>query len=158
MSDSTETIKSLIFHVEECAHRIAHYNIEKQRSEEKLKEMLCHTKHGAHTHEFLDYKITITTGSNLTLDKNAFYEYLTGLKKIDSRYDVVKPVSSYEINKKAIKNLEMFGSNDDIELMNKFIKRTDKKLHIRIVKDEPIVDSDVYDFSVDSVLSDDIIQ
>jgi hypothetical protein len=158
MSDSTETIKSLIFHIEECAHQIARYNTEKQRSEEMLKDMLCHTKHGAHTHEFLDYKITITIGSNLTLDKNAFYEYLTGAEKIDARYEVVKPVSSYELNKKAITNLELFGSQEDIALKNKFIRATEKKLHVKIVKADKPISSDVYDFSVDGVLTDDISQ
>ncbi len=158
MSDSTHIIKDLIVNIQRCSSEIDRLNLDKQSFEERLKDMLCHTKHGAHTHEFLDYKITITTGSNLTLDKNAFYEYLTGAHKIDDRYEVVKPVSSYEINKKAITNLDMFGSQEDIVLKNKFIKYSEKKLHVKIVRKEPKATNDVYDFSIDGVLTEDIAQ
>lgn len=156
--DSTHIIKDLIVNIQRCSSEIERLNLDKQSCEERLKDLLCHTKHGAHTHEFLDYKITITTGSNLTLDKNAFYEYLTGEHKIDARYEVVKPISSYELNKKAITNLDMFGSQEDIALKNKFVRQTEKKLHVRIVKNEPKVTNDVYDFSIDGVLTEDIAQ
>lgn len=157
-TDTTHVIKDLIKHILQCSHDIEQLNLAKQSSEAKLKDMLCHNKHGAHTHEFLDYKITITTGSNITLDKNAFYNYLTGDTKIDERYQVVKPVSSYEINKKAITNLDMFGTQADIALKNKFIKYSEKKLHVKIVKETPKVSNDVYDFSIDSMLTEDIAQ
>lgn len=154
--DPSHLIKDLIVHIQQCSHDIERISLDKQASEQRLKEMLGHTKHGSHTHEFLDYKITVTTGSNFTLDKNAFADYLMGDRKIDSRYDVVKPVSSYEINKKALTNLDMFGSQADIELKNKFIRQSDKKLHIRIVKNEPIVNDVNYSFDVSSMLTDDV--
>jgi len=157
LSDPSHIIKDLIVHIQACNAEIERLNIDKQRSEQKLKEMLGHTKHGSHTHEFLDYKITITTGSNLTLDKNKFYDYLTGDDKIDARYEVVKPVTTYELNKKAITNLEMFGSQHDIALKNKFVKQTEKKLHVRIQKIEPDIVGD-YVVGVPILDTDDIDQ
>lgn len=158
MSDSSHIIKDLIIHIQQCNYSLDTLSKSKYEAELKLKDMLQHTKHGAHTHEFQDYKITITTGSNLTLDKNAFYDYLTGEHKIDARYEVVKPVSHYEVNKKAISNLDMFGSQEDIALKNKFIKQTEKKVHVKIIKVEPDIVDDVYNFRIDGVLTDDIDQ
>ena len=135
-SNSTKLVKDLIDHIQQCNDDISSLSLAKQHSEHKLKDMLCHTKHGSHTHEFLDYKITITTGSNFTLDKNAFYEYLTGHEKIDSKFDIVKQITKYDINPKAIKNLDMFGTNRDIALKDTFIKQNEKKLHVKIIKNE----------------------
>ena len=157
-TDSNHVIKDLIFHIQQCNHLIEHTSIDKQRSEERLAEMLCHTKHGAHTHEFQDYKITITTGSNYTLDKNKFADYLCGENKIDSRYNIVKPVTKYELNNKGIKDCDMYGSEQDRQLKDSFIKATPKKLHVKIQHCIPEIVNDVYNFRIDGLLNDDVTQ
>ncbi len=153
--DPAMMVKDLINHIEECNNSISNLNLAKQKSEQALRDMLCHTKHGAHTHEFMDYKITITTGSNYSLDKNAYAEYLMSHEHIDSRFNIVKPVTKYELNLKALKDCDMYGTEQDRKLKDSFIKATEKKLHVKIIRNPS---NDVYDFNIDSVLTDDINQ
>lgn len=156
--DSSDIIQDLIYHIEQCNQDIDQLSLAKQSSENKLKEMLCHTKHGQHTHQFKDYKITITTGSNYSIDKNKYADYLMSSNKIDERFNIVKIITKYDVNEKAIKDIDVYGTEHDRKLKNSFIKETPRKLHVKIIKMEPKPVDPVYDFSIDSVLTDDINQ
>lgn len=130
--DPSDVISDLISHIRLCNHEIEQFNIDKQKSEQQLKILLEHQKEGAGTYQHKNYKITVTTGRNFSLDKDKYADYLMGLDRIDSRYTIAKQITKFELNIKAIKTLELYGTQKDRELMNSFISSSEKKLHVSI--------------------------
>ena len=130
--DQTDQIKELITHIKQCAFKIDELQGDKEGSEAKLRELLQHDKDGASTYDVAGHKVVVTTGLNYKFDKKKYLELLNAPEKIDPRFQLVKEVTELQINKKAIKDCDQFGSPQDRYLKSLFITTTDKKLHISI--------------------------
>lgn len=104
----------------------------KENLEFSLQVILEHNVAGSCIYDIDNYKVTLTTGYNYRLDKEKYLDYLESSKKIDARFTPVKQIMGYEINKKAIRDLAQYGTNEDKLLLANFITATDKKLHVKI--------------------------
>ena len=133
VDNNDNKINILIQHIRHCDAEIERASKEKQSSEERLKELLPHDKEGASTHSCGTYKITVTTGLNHRFDKKKYNEYLQTMGDlINPKFQIVKEVTELQLNKKAIRDLDEYGSAQDRYLKSLFITTSDKKLHISI--------------------------
>jgi hypothetical protein len=130
--DNDNIVNDLIAHIKMCAHEIKQYSNAKEQSEHKLKEIFKHEKNGSSTYKTNNHKITITTGLNYKLNIKKYLSLLDAPEKIDPKFELVKQVTTYELNKTAIKDLDYFGSNQDKYLKSLFIEESPKKLHIKL--------------------------
>lgn len=113
---------------------LVNYQIaELARIKEELEARLCalceHGDEGQKTYTHGKYKITISTGYIFSLDKG---EYEVMKNHLPDCFDPVKTKMVYEVDKKILKDLEKYGSENDKELIDKFISKKPKKLHVRI--------------------------
>lgn len=132
VANNDHLIRELIAHIRCCEANIESASIAKQSSESRLKDLLGHDKEGASTYNFEPFKVVITTGLNYKFDKKKYVEFMKSSEKIDPRFSLVKEVTQLELNKKAIRDLDEFGSQQDKYLKSLFITTSDKKLHISI--------------------------
>lgn len=132
VTNNDHLIRDLIAHIRHCDADIERCSNEKQECEAKLKQLFAHDKEGATTYDFDHYKVTITTGLNHRFDKKKYAEYLKAPEKIDIKFPLVKEVVELQLNKKAIRDLDEYGSQQDKYLKSLFVTTTDKKLHISI--------------------------
>lgn len=140
MIGNEHTLKMAIAHIKSCESKIKTLAAEKEASEQLLRDLLQHDKEGAKTYTVDNYKIVVTTGFNHTLNKVKYLEMLTAPEQIDSRFQLVEEVIDLKLNKKALQDLDLHGSQQDKYLKSLFITTTDKKLHIAI-KEIQIEDS-----------------
>jgi hypothetical protein len=129
-------VADMISHVNFCNDMIEYLSEAKQHSEAELAKLLEHTKCGAHTHTFRDWKITITTGLNYKLNIDKFIETLSAPEKIDDRFPIVKQVTKFELNNKAIRDCELYGTQQDNLIKDLYLTSSPKKLHVKIFKDD----------------------
>ena len=154
VTDNTHRIKDLIIHIQQCNHDINQLQIDKQKSEEQLRGIFSHNKEGAATYAADRFKVTITTGLNYKFDKKKYLELMKAPEKIDPKFQLVKEVVELQLNKKAIRECDEYGTPQDRYLKSLFITTSEKKLHVSIkdVKDESIAD-DVGTVDADGVFS-----
>ena len=127
--DNSHLIKQSIVLIQRYNYELKNLQQDKADEEARLRDLLDHTKDGAHAHHFDKYKITITAGYNYTLDTEKYRDYVM---LIDPKFDPVRVVTKYELNKKTIKDCELYGGNDNLLVMSKFCTKTPKKLHVKI--------------------------
>ncbi len=128
----TKTIKDLINHIKYCSAFIKNFAESKLLAEEKLIELLGHDVKCSKTYHIDDSSITVKTGSNYILDKAAYALSLNSDKQINPYFPVVKVVTTYEINKKAVRECKANGSETDKALLDTFITESDKKPYVTI--------------------------
>ena len=140
--DKSRQVQDLINHIKLLDYDIKKYQKEKSESEAKLRDHFNHNYDGSITYEHGNHKITITTGINYKFNKKEYLNYLNH-PAIDDKYKIVKEVISYELNKKAIRDCDAYGSDQDRYLKSIFITTSDKKLHITIkeIKDEKTINN-----------------
>ncbi len=131
--DIDARLVDVIQHIKLLKCRINQLNKDKQKCEEFIRRWFDHPEEGSIKYDFMDKKLTITTGYNYTFNKLSHGDYLLSDRRINPRFDPVKQVIKFELNKKTIRNCEEFGSPEDKLLMSSFVKATPKKLHITIV-------------------------
>jgi len=132
--DNGATVRDLIKHINLCNDTIDMMSNLKAIAENNLATLLEHTKIGAHTHTFDDWKITITTGLNYKLNIDRYIGSLSAVDKIDGRFPIVKQVTKFELNNKAIRECEMFGTQQDNAIKDAYLSATPKKMHVKIAK------------------------
>lgn len=133
VDNNEHVIRMLISHIRHCEAEIDRASTGKALSENRLKERLLHDKDGSQTYDFDNYKITVTTGLNHRFDKKKYNEYLQTIGDlINPKFQIVKEVTELQLNKKAIRDLDEYGSAQDKYLKSLFITTSDKKLHISI--------------------------
>lgn len=126
-------ILDLIKHWKLLKFKIQQLENDKQETEKQLRELLDHPEvDGSKSYKHSNHTVRITTGLNHTLDKTQF-ERLKDIVK--PKFNPVKEIMKYEINKKALRDCLEFGTQDDKFLQSQFIISTPKKLHIAIVED-----------------------
>lgn len=152
--DVKDGVDDLISHIKMCDHVIKVTQAEKQKSEAKLREIFDHKIDGAATYDHGNYKVTITAGLNYKFNKKKYLELLNAPEKIDPKFQIVKQVTEYQLNKKAIRELDYFGSPQDKYLKSLFVTTSEKKLHVAIkeVKNESIA-SDIGSVDDDGVFT-----
>ena len=127
---NNERVSDLIKHWKLLKYKIAELDDDKQATERQLRELLNHPElDGSKTYKHDDHSIRITTGLNHTLDKKT-YEQIKGT--LNPKFDPVKEVVKYEINKKVLRDCLEFGTQTDKYMQSQFIISTPKKLHIAI--------------------------
>jgi len=132
--DNGATVRDLIKHINLCNDTIDMMSNSKAIAENDLAVLLEHTKIGAHNHTFDDWKITITTGLNYRLNIERYIDSLSAVDNIDDRFPIVKQVTKFELNNKAIRDCEMYGTQQDNAIKDAYLSATPKKLHIKISK------------------------
>lgn len=133
--NNDDLIQELINNIAFADSEIEEWKKTKQLMNERLSEFLGHNKDGSHTHHFRNYNITVTTGWNYKLDAAKYVDYAM---LINPKFDPVRVITKYELNKKRIKDCETYGSNDDLRLLSEFCIKSPKKLHIKISAKQPI--------------------
>lgn len=135
-------ISDLIKHWKLLKFKMSELDDDKQATERQLRELLDHPElDGSKTYKHDDHSIRITTGLNHTLDKKT-YEQIKGT--LNPKFDPVKEVVKYEINKKVLRDCLEFGTQTDKYMQSQFIISTPKKLHISIEepKNEKVIATD----------------
>lgn len=121
---------------------------ELSRIKEELEARTCalveHGDDGQKTYTVGKFKATVSTGYIYSLDKS---EYEMNRVRLQSCFDPVKIKTVYEIDKSIIRDLDMYGSEEERELIfgkrvtdelgrevveGGFIKSKPKKLHVRL--------------------------
>jgi len=122
--DHTDMIQELIHSIRLADAEIERWSAAKQLMNQKLSDLLGHDKDGSHTHHFRNYNITVTTGWNYKLNPA---KYVDCAPLMNPKFDPVRITTKYELNKKRIKDCELYGSSDDLKLLSEFCVKTPKK-------------------------------
>ncbi len=102
----------------------------KEELEARLSALLEHgPSDGQRTYTAEKYSITVKTGYNYSIDKE---EYLIAKSHIQPCFNPVKEVTKLELDKSILRDVEKFGSKEDIKLTYSFITAKSAKLHIKI--------------------------
>ena len=110
--DNSHLIKQSIMLLQRYNYELKNIQQDKADEESRLRDLLDHTKDGAHTHHFDKYKVTITTGYNYALDVEKYRDHAI---MIDPKFDPVRVITKYELNKKTIRDCELYGGNDNLD-------------------------------------------
>jgi hypothetical protein len=129
LADKHHAIKDIIVTLEAVNYQIAELKRIKEAQEDKLKTLFNHTKEGQETYVFERYKVEISTGYNYRLNIKKYLEFR---ELLDPKFDPVKEVVKYELNKKLIKDCEEYGTFDDKDALSAFVEKNDKKLSVKI--------------------------
>lgn len=128
---------------------LVNYQIaELARIKEELESRVCalveHGDDGQKTYTIGKFKATVSTGYIYSLDKS---EYEMNRGRLQSCFDPVKVKTVYEVDKSIIRDLDLYGSEDEKGLIfgkrvvdesgrqtieGGFIKSKPKKLHVRL--------------------------
>jgi len=131
MNNSKEyCIDFLIDNIKKCTQEIKLLSEEKKTYEEKLKEALNHKNiDGSKTYRHKDLSIKITTGLNHIVDVEKYNNFK---HLLNEKFNPVKEVIKYELNKKTIRDCYKNGTDKDIWYLSKFLTSSEKKLHISL--------------------------
>lgn len=102
----------------------------KEELEKRLNALLEHGDDCQKTYTYGRWKITAKSGYNYSLDID---EYKTIGHFLPKGFDPVTEVKKFELNKNIIKACEKYGSEEEKELMKKFVTAKPSKLHIKIL-------------------------
>lgn len=122
-------IKDMAGTLQQVAYQIAELTRIKEELEARLCAVLEHKEDGQTTYVEGRYKITVKTGINYTLDKD---EYESVGKRLPVQFDPVLKSVKYELNKKIIRDVYMYGSAHDIEIIDQIIKKKPSKLSVTV--------------------------
>jgi len=115
--------------LENVSYQIAELARIKEELEARLNGLIEHPEEGSKSYIEGKYKITISTGFNYTLDKD---EYEQVGSRLASCFNPVKMKTTFELDKKIIRDCEAYGSKEDVLLMSQIIHKKPKKLHMKI--------------------------
>lgn len=101
----------------------------KEELEKKLNALLEHDDDSQKTYTYGRWKMTVKSGYNYSLDID---EYKTIGHFLPKGFDPVTEVKKFELNKNIIKACEKYGSEEEKELMRKFVTAKPSKLHVKI--------------------------
>lgn len=101
----------------------------KQKLEAEIKESLNHNIKGSKTYEVGKHKVTITTGSIYTLNKE---EYEVYKNRIPTEFNPIKESKKYEVINSIMKKAEEYASKEDMLLISNFITEKPSKLNIKV--------------------------
>lgn len=122
-------IKDMAGTLQQVAYQIAELTRIKEELEARLCAVLEHKEDGQTTYVEGRYKITVKTGINYTLDKD---EYESIGKRLPVQFDPVLKSVKYDLNKKIIRDVYMYGSAHDIEIIDQIIKKKPSKLSVTV--------------------------
>ncbi len=101
----------------------------KEELEKRLNALLEHSDDCQKTYTYGRWKLTVKSGYNYSLDVD---EYKTIGHFLPKGFDPVREVTKFELNKNIIKACEKYGSEEEKELMRKFVTSKPSKLHIKV--------------------------
>ena len=117
-----------------CALAQVDYEIAdlKRRQEilsEELREALNHIIVGTQSYTYGVYKITVKTGINYSINKE---EYDVLSPRLPSMFNPVQVVSEYKLDKKKLLEARIYGSFEDIEILERIVVEKPAKLSVTI--------------------------
>jgi translation elongation factor EF-Ts len=102
----------------------------KEELEARLSALLEHGDEGSKTYIHNEFKITVSTGYNYSLNKEE-YEILAS--RLPACFDPVRKRVAYDLDKSIIRDAEKYASQDELALLAEFIEKKPKKLHVKIM-------------------------
>jgi hypothetical protein len=99
--------------------------------EDSIRELLNHSsaRDGAETYKRGVCKIQVTTGLNYRVDASVYEACRDGL---NPSINPVSEKTTYTINKKKLETMHEFGTDDELDLLEKIILTSPKKPSIKI--------------------------
>lgn len=110
-------------------YKIAELVQDKERLEAEIFAESGHGEEGQKTYKIGNYKCTITTGYNYTLNKE---EYEIMRSRVPAQFNPVKTRVAYDIDAKIIRDAEKYASSEEMLLISSFLSKKPKKLHVKI--------------------------
>lgn len=126
-----DAIKDYAKALEMINYQVAELSRIKEELEGRLASFLEHPDEGQKTYVHGKYKITVSTGYNYTLNKEE-YEILGN--RLPACFQPVTKRIAYDLNKDVIRDIERYGSNEEIKLLSEFISKKPKKLYVRLTQ------------------------
>ncbi len=130
--DPENRILDLIDFIEYLNKAIEELKHSKEMSEKYLSSYFETRNDGSITHKFKNKKITFKNDYSYSVDMNKYDIYLNGIDKIDNKFQVIKEVYAFKVDKKELKNLEHYGSDMDRYLSSSFIVIKPSKMNVKI--------------------------
>lgn len=122
-------ITSHIENLQTINYQIAELSRIKEAIEYRLYALFHAPEDGQKKYIFNQYALTFTSGYNYSLNKE---EYEMIKNHIPSCFNPVRERIAYDIDKKVIREAEMYASKEELELLDQCMEKKKKKLHVKI--------------------------
>lgn len=120
--DLISTLNSVNYQIAELA-RI------KEALEPRVAALLQHGEDGSKTYVCGKHKVTVKSGWIYTLNKEEFE--INGAR-LPACFKVVRQRIAYDIDKNVVKEIEKYGSSEDLNILSTFVSKKPSKLSVRI--------------------------
>ena len=110
-------------------YQIADLTRIKEQLEGKLVALIEHPDDGQRKYIYGRNAITVSTGWNYSLDKD---EYEIMASHLPECFNPVRMKQVYELDKKVIRECELYGSAEQLNVMSTFISKKPKKIHVKV--------------------------
>lgn len=124
-------IADIVSHLKKLHFEIKNLEEDKQKSEERLRELLKHEKtiDGQRSYHANQDVITVTTGYNRRINKDIYLECKASLNHL---FNPIIETIDYKISSEVYRACLEYGTPEDRLAMSNFIITSDKKLHVSI--------------------------
>lgn len=124
-----DEIQDLISALNNVNFQIAELQRIKEALEPRVAQLLGHGDDGSKTYTEGKWKITCKSGWIYTLNKDEFE--ING-SRLPACFKVVRQRIAYDVDKNAIKDIERYGSSDDLNILATFVSKKPSKLNVKI--------------------------
>jgi len=136
LDNTSDFNKDIIDNIEELSaikRLIENYKESAAVLENLIAEKLNHMDMGQKTYHVCDYKLTITSGYNYTVDKAAYARLRDTLP---AKFNVVQEKLTLSANKTAIREAMKYASPAELHVIAEVVTAAPAKLQIKIVEGE----------------------
>lgn len=124
-----EEIERCVYYIDKIKEKIEKLQAQKESLENIIKSELRHNQEGARTYETKNYKITVTTNKNYTVDKEK-YKKVSG----NFKYNPIKEKISYTVSSTDYHKYYLRAPKDERKIIDDCIKISDAKLSVKTTK------------------------
>lgn len=129
MMDKHDEIQDLISTLNLINYQVAELLRIKEELEPRVASLLGHGADGSKTYTEGRYKVTCKSGFIYTLNKE---EFEVNGSRLPACFKIVRQRVAYDIDKNAVKDIEKYGSVDDLNILATFVSKKPSKLNIKI--------------------------
>jgi hypothetical protein len=129
ISERDDQLQELISTLSAINFQIAELQRIKEALEPRVASLLQHGDEGSKTYVAGKYKVTCKTGWIYSLDKE---EYEINKNRLSKGFNVVRERVAYDIDKNVLKDIEKYGSVDDLNVLATFVSKKPSKLNVKI--------------------------
>ena len=127
--DTTVPVHQMVTDLNRLNFEMARIKAIKEEIEALLIAALDHNKEGQKTYTVNEFAVTVKTDIIYSLDKAEYQVYKS---HISSQFDPVKEKISYEIDKKTMREIEIYAGEDELLTISKFISKKPAKASVKI--------------------------